>query len=276
MIRPGGFTSMPRVNHSCFLVRFRLALSLSAILAGCEQPSIAWRDPVTIAAPDGPARLSVNATGDTQWIRDSLVTPPVSNACPGSVREARDGNAVYATWWEPHADSTARLYAAVSADAGTTWKASVAVDTADTGDQGCNRPAPSVAVSGADVHIAYSMRSAEGTGVFLVHSMERGAMFHTPIPVSYGDRIVDVAVAAEGTTVVVAYEEPSGAPGRISLAVSRTQGHAIEIHTQSSRTVDRARSPTVAMAGHTIAVAWRPLETTDAHAMTVRVGTIEP
>ena len=81
----------------------------------------------------------------------------------------------------------------------------------------------SVAASGDDVHVAYSMRSAEGTGVFLAHSMERGAMFHSPISVSYGDRIVDVAVAAEGATVVVAYEEPSGAAGMISLAVSRTQ-----------------------------------------------------
>ena len=270
-------------SDSCFFVRFRLirpvnlfTLSLGAALAGCEQPSIAWNDPVTIAAPAGPARLSVTAAGDARWITDSVLATPVGNACPGSLRWARDENSVYAAWWVPRADSTAWLYAAASANGGATWNPGAAVDTTDAGDRGCNRPAPSVAASGADVHVAYSMRSAEGTGVFLAHSMDRGAMFHSPIPVSYGDRIVDVAVAAEGATVAVAYEEPSGAPGAISLAVSRTQGHTIEIHTRASRTVDRARSPSVAIAGHSIAVVWRPLEATDVVATTARVGTIKP
>jgi len=261
-------------------VRSRVGIGLRivtiALATACEGRALAWTDPSPIAAPEGPSTLVITDSGDVRWVTDSVVIVPMSGACAKSLSWARDGKRVFATWWAPRADSSARLMLAASGDAGSTWKPPVAVDTLDVSDRGCARPAPSVAVAGPDVHVAYSMRSAEGTGVFLAHSMDGGAMFHSPIPASYGDRMVDVAVAAQGSNVIVAYEEPSGTPGTISLALSRTQGHTFEIHTRASRAVDRARSPRVAIAGQRIAVTWLPLDAHEARTATARVAIIEP
>jgi hypothetical protein len=115
------------------------------------------------------------------------------------------------------------------------------------------------------------MIAKEGTGVFFAHYM--AGMFHSPVAVIYGDRVVDVAIAAEGERVAVAFEDPNGTPKRVAVAMSRTQGHIFEVLAGASRSVDAAVKPLVALSGDRIAVAWQPASNPKDYV--VRLGTIK-
>jgi hypothetical protein len=151
-----------------------------------------------------------------------------------------------------------------SPDSGRTWGTPVAVDTADVSSAGCGRPAPSIAASGDDVHIAYSMIASEGTGVFFAHQL--ASMVHSPVAVIYGDRLVPTAIAVDGDRVAVAYEDPNGKRRQVALALSTSQGHIFESHIVASRDVDVATDPAVALAGHRLAVSWMAQQSADSGA----------
>lgn len=106
------------------------------------------------------------------------------------------------------------------------------------------------------------MSAPEGTGVFFAHFMN--SMLHSPVAVIYGERLVATAIAAEGDRVAVAYEEPNGARHQVYVSLSFTQGHIFERHTVASRSIDAASTPSVALAGSSVAVGWitrRPADT---------------
>jgi hypothetical protein len=90
--------------------------------------------------------------------------------------------------------------------------------------------------------------------------MDRGTMYHSPVAIVYGDRIVDVGVAALHDTVAVAYADPSMRYPRIGLALSRTLGHIFEMRIPTVAGTGSgdasASSPAVALAPGRIAVAW--------------------
>jgi hypothetical protein len=130
----------------------------------------------------------------------------------------------------------------------------MAVDTTDVSSNGCQRPAPALTTLGDDVYVAYSMIAPEGKGVFFAHSM--GSMLHSPVPVIYGERLVETGIAVEENRVAVAYEEPNGRRPQIDVALSMTQGHLFDWHATASRPVDVASSPAVALAGREMAVSW--------------------
>jgi hypothetical protein len=163
----------------------------------------------------------------------------------------------YAAWWTPRPDSSAALVAARSTDGGRSWSVAEPVDTADHQRTGCDRPAPAIAADSSSgyVHVAYSMRDAEGAGVFFSHSMEHGKMFHSPVTIVYGDRLSDVAVAAHGDTIALAYIEPSSDHARLGIALSHTMGHIFEDRLTVPSSSD-ARDPAVAIAPGRLAVAW--------------------
>jgi hypothetical protein len=176
----------------------------------------------------------------------------------------------FAIWWNLRADSTANLVTSRSPDRGATWSPPILIDTADVARAGCERKAPSATTIDDDLYVAYSMRAREGTGVFFAHFM--AGMFHSPVPVIYGDRVVETAIAAQGERVVVAFEDPNGRAQRVNVAISRTQGHIFEDHTTASRDVDAAILPDVAVAGDKLAVAWRQGTRPENHF--VRIGTV--
>ena len=135
----------------------------------------------------------------------------------------------------------------------------LAVDTADRGANGCRRPAASVAADAATgyVHVAYALVAPGAPGVFFAHSMPGHFMFHAPVPIVYGERPGRTSVAASGDVVAVAYEDPNAAEPRVGLALSRTLGHTFEHRVAASTGVGAAVEPRVALAGGTVAVAWR-------------------
>lgn len=255
------------------LVRFtraRVAALLGLAIAGCTQPPVRWRESTsTPPAPTAETRLMVDTAGNVQWVAAEVAprTVPIGEAgCPASIRVARASDQeIYAIWWRVRADSTAVLVAARSRDAGATWPEIAPVDTADRGRTGCRRPAPSVTAAGARgyVHVAYSMVAPGAPGVFFAHSMPGPLLFHAPVPIVYGERTGQTSVAASGDVVAVAYEDPNGTEPRVGLALSRTLGHIFEHRVAVSTGTGAAIEPRVALAGESVAVAWRQRRSAD-------------
>ena len=186
-------------------------------------------------------------------------------ACPGSLRTVKSGPNVYGAWWEIRDDSSSVLMVGRSIDQGATWKISQPADTLDRARTGCARPAPAIAADNSTnyVDVAYFLVSKEGPGVFFTHSMDAQTLgtgdgiFHSPVPVAYGDRPSEVSVAAKGDKLVVAYEEPNGELNTVGLALSQTMGHIFEQRVTISQPALSARNPTVAIRGDSVTVQWR-------------------
>ena len=233
----------------------------SMALAACAPAPLAWDAAVTRAADALPGRLQLDA-GGPRFTTDTaaFIAPAIPGACPGSARVALSGSSGterYVTWWAPRADSSAALLSARSTDGGRSWSAPEPVDTADHRPVGCTRPAPAIAADSSSgyVHVAYSMRDAQGAGIFFSHSMERGKMFHWPVTITYGDHLTDVAIAVHGDTVAIAYVEPSSDHPQLGLALSHTMGHIFEDRLTVPSSSD-AGDPAIAIAPGRIALAW--------------------
>ena len=234
-----------------------LALVIVVVLAGCGPEPVAWSDPKPIASSGGPARLFVDTAGAARFVPDTLraqTTPAAAGLCSATFRTSPGRSRLFSAWWAVRPDSSSALYVASSADGGRAWGPPIPVDTTDVSTNGCTRPAPALTTVGDDVYVAYSMIAPEGKGVFFAHSM--GSMLHTPVPVIYGERLVETGIAADEHRVAVAYEEPNGSRSQIDVAISTTQGHLFDWHATASRPVDIASSPAVAMAGPELAVSW--------------------
>ena len=194
---------------------------LALVAAGCVQGPLEWRDEATYlpTVADG-SMLAIGDDGRARIEPTPNPSQPVTDtgACARSVRYARAGaREVHAVWWRVRGDSSAALIAARSEDGGATWAPPVPVDTTDRGVSGCDRPPPSITADAGTgyVHVAYHLRGTEGAGVFFSHSMERGAIYHAPMVIVYGERPAATSVASSGRTVVVAFENPNSARPRI-------------------------------------------------------------
>jgi hypothetical protein len=240
------------------------ACAFTLALGACAEPPVRWRESAVAPAAAGfDMRLALDSAGRVGWLAPEPPPPSIpagSVLCPGSLRVARGGaRAVYAVWWAPRPDSSAALLAARSADGGHSWPEIAPVDTADRGSNGCRRPAASVAADASTgyVHVAYTLVAPGAPGVFFAHAMPGRFMFHAPVPIIYGERPGRTSVAASGALVAVAYEDPNGVEPRVGLALSRTLGHTFEHRVRASTGVGAAVEPRVALAGATVAVAWR-------------------
>lgn len=240
-------------------------LLLAALgVTGCIPIAVEWDDEV---------RRTDGALGDSlrlQWAGESAAVafvpewqPPTWPSEPGicttSLRATPAiGGEAYASWFAVHDDSSVALRVARSDDGGHSWNASVAADSTDVGRAGCARPAPYIAADSLTgyVHLVYHLVAREGAGLFFTHTMERGELFHAPVPIVYGDRPSAASVASRGDTVVVAYEDPNSKNPRLGLAISRTQGHIFERRIPASDDSGEARAPRVAVRGTRVAIAW--------------------
>ena len=260
-----------------FLRALALALAGAGIVNCAVPETVTWDATTTKSGDDLPGRLVIDGAV-AAFITDTarLVAPAFADACAGSIRVAlsgASGRERYAAWWAPRTDSSAALLSARSADAGQSWSAPEPVDTADHTPVGCKRPAPAITADSTSgyVHVAYSMRDAEGVGVFFSHSMERGTMYHSPVTIVYGDRLADVAIAAHGDTVAIAYVDPSSAHPQLGLALSHTMGHIFEQRSSVPATKD-VSSPAIALGPGRVAVAWVHRTPSGATSVDTRVG----
>ena len=267
------------------MIPVSLAVSTLA-LGACDTGPVDWRgDALAVAmpvsgdegAPPLDARLVLQPDGSPalQSIGVVASAPNDSAACPGSFRtSASSSTEIYGVWWSRRDRGRAVLLASRSDDAGGTWNPPVPVDTTDRGAAGCARPAPAIAADGSSgyVHVTYFLDAAGGPGVFFSHSMERGELFHSPVPIMYGDRPSSTAVAAADSVVVVAFEDPNSERGQIALAMSRTWGHIFaRERPEASTGAPEAEGPLVALRKGLVAVGWHGKD----RAVVARVGTLK-
>ena len=244
----------------------RIAAALALVAAGaCAADPVEWDAAIARRpAPPPDARLILDDRRAPQFVTAVMplrLPPPqlTPTICAGSLRlAASTALDMYAAWWSLRPNRSVSLKVARSDDGGQTWRVPAVVDSTDIGGRGCDRPPPALAADArsGNVYVVYFIHGAEGPGVFFSHSMERGVIFHAPVPVVYGERPSDAAVAGSGDTVAVAYENPNSARPQISLAVSRTAGHLFERRTNVTGAGATADQPQVAVRGGRIAVMW--------------------
>jgi hypothetical protein len=253
------------------------------LLSGCIPDAVAWEgEPIRTAGtlPDS-LRMGLGE-GVSEPAFFAAWTPPTwpqePALCAATLRAVQaPGGEAYASWFAVRGDSSVVLRVARSDDDGRSWNAAVTADSTDVGRAGCARPVPFIAADSLNgyVHLAYHLDAREGAGLFFTHTMERGALFHAPVPIVYGDRPSVASVASRGDTVVVAYEDPNSRNPRVGLAISRTQGHIFERRLAVSDDSGEARAPRVAVRGTRVVVAWTGAQRGGlTPRVTVRAGTL--
>jgi hypothetical protein len=256
----------------CSRTQFVAMCAGALVASACETGPVEWRgDPHQVKMPaagdetaaPADARLIVGDDGSTtlESIAAVATTPADSAACPGSLRvSSLSPTEIYSVWWSRRDGGRASLVSSRSDNAGVTWWPTVPVDTTDRGTVACARPAPAIAADAKSgyVHVTYFLHGPGGPGVFFSHSMERGELFHAPVPIMYGDRPSAASVASADSFVVVAFEDPNSQRPRISLAMSRTWGHIFSRERPEASTgAPVAEHPFVALKQPLVAVGWR-------------------
>lgn len=265
-------------------MRRALLLIATVSVGGCVPEPVAWDAEVSRTPGALADSMTVELDGAlaprlvARWVPP--VWPDEPALCPATRRAATspDGTS-YASWFTVRPDSSVVLRVARSDDGGRRWLAPVTADSTDVGRAGCARDAPFVSVDSLSgyVHVVYHLVAREGAGIFFAHSMDRGGLYHQPVPIVYGDRPGAASVASNGDTVVVAFEDPNSRMPRLGLALSLTQGHIFERRTTASDETGEARTPRVAVRGGRIAIAWTTTQRGGALPRTaLRQGSITP
>lgn len=261
-----------------------LATLAVLLLAACVPQPVEWAEGIqrSEGALADSLRLSfASADSDAvqfvpEWTPPTWPSEP--RLCVATLRAVRaPGDEAYASWFRVRDDSSVVLRVARSDDAGLTWNAAVTADSLDVGRAGCDRPVPYISADAFNgyVHLVYYLDAREGAGLFFTHTMERGALFHEPVPIVYGDRPSLAAVASRGDTVAVVFEDPNSRLPRLGLALSRVQGHIFEHRLSASDETGEARTPRIALRGTRLVVGWTSTSRGGTMARTaIRTGTI--
>lgn len=248
-----------RAAHPLFTDLARLAILGAAMLGltSCAGEPVAWGDVSyrgsQLGDPD--ARSAILSANLPQ------VNGGIDN-CLRSIRTARGGPDLFRVWWTSRRDSSVLLSMQHSRDNGASWDAPVAVEARDRGPRGCERPAPGVFYdsSRGNLHLVYFIEPVTGAGVFFAHSMDKGAMFHSPVPVVYGNTPSAASVVANGDSVVVVFEDPNATAPRIGIVLSHSTGHIFEARADATPDDVPAITPWVTLDHRTITVWWKPGE----------------
>jgi hypothetical protein len=187
-----------------------------------------------------------------------LVSGTVS-PCLRSIRTASAGSDLFRVWWTARSDSSVALAMQHSSNNGATWDAPVVVEARDRGRRGCDRPAPGVFYDRTRryLHLVYFIEASDGAGIFFAHSMDKGAMFHSPVPVVYGNTPSAASIAANGDSVVVVFEDPNAGTPRIGIVLSHSTGHVFEARGEATPDDVPAVAPWVALDHRKVTVWWK-------------------
>ena len=229
---------------------------LALIIVACVAEPVAWGD----------VSYRGSQLGDPNT-RSSILSAnlPVSGAaadCLRSIRAASVGSDLFRVWWTVRSDRSVVLSMQRSPDGGATWELPVVVETRDRGRRGCDRPAPGIFYDGTRgyLHLVYFIEANDGAGVFFAYSMDKGGMFHSPVPVVYGNAPVAASVSANGDSVVVVFEDPNAMTPRIGIVLSHSTGHIFEARGQATPDDVPAIEPWVALDHRNVTVWWKPGE----------------
>jgi hypothetical protein len=223
------------------------------LVAACVKDPVDWGD-VSY-------RRSQLGDPDTRSAIMSANLPAIAGAAPcvRSIRAAAAAPDLFRVWWSARADSSVVLSLQHSPDGGRSWQSPVEVESRDRGRRACDRPAPGIFydAAGGYVHLVYFIEGADGAGVFFAHSMDKGGMFHSPVPVVYGSRPSAASVAGHGDSVVVVFEDPNSTTPRIGIVLSHVTGHIFDQRGQVTPDEAPAIAPWVAVDHDTVTVWWK-------------------
>ena len=246
-------TSLARAHLEQW-VRRTARLSLALLLAACVHEPVEWGNvsyrQFQLGDPD---------TRSAVMSANMPVIAGMSATCIGSIRTAGDASELFRVWWSSRSDSNVVLWMQRSGDQGRTWQAPVEVESRDRGRRGCHRPAPGIFYdpSSGYVHLVYFIEASDGAGVFFAHSMDQGGMFHSPVPVVYGNSPSLASVAAHGDSVVVVFEDPNSTRPTIGIVLSHVTGHIFDQRAQVTPDDVLAIAPWVALDHNRIRVWWK-------------------
>jgi len=178
--------------------------------------------------------------------------------CIQSIVSLNNHSELFRAWWAVRSDSNGVLSMQRSPDGGRSWQPPVEVDDRDRGSRGCSRPAPGISYDSASryVYLVYFLDARDGSGVFFAHSMDEGRMFHSPVPVVYGNYPAHASVAGHGDSVVVVFEDPNSTTPRLGIVLSQTTGHIFEQRGEVTPEEVRASLPWVSLKNNRIGVWW--------------------
>ena len=182
--------------------------------------------------------------------------------CLRSILATSAGSDVFRVWWTSRSDSSVLLSMQHSRSGGASWDLPVTVEDRDRGRRGCDRPAPGMFYDPARgyLHLVYFIEPPGGAGVFFAHSMDKGAMFHSPVPVVFGNSPSAASVAANGDSIVVVFEDPNATAPRIAIALSHSTGHIFERRGEVTPDDVPAVTPWIVLDHRRISVWWKPGE----------------
>ena len=238
---------------TCGVRTNQLMVMTLLLLNGCVAEPVEWGNVAY--------RRSQLGDPDTRSARMSAglsAIPGTVTPCIMSIRPAGGASELFRTWWSVRRDSSVVLSLQRSRDRGATWENAVEVEARDRGRRGCRRPAAGITYDSATgyVYLVYFVEAADGAGVFFAHSMDKGGMFHSPVPVVYGNSPSVARVAAHGDSVVVVFEDPNSTTPRVGIVLSHTTGHLFDQRDQVTPDDVAAASPWVALNHNRITVWW--------------------
>jgi hypothetical protein len=228
--------------------------SAALLLLGCVNEPVEW----------GNVAYRRSQLGDPD-ARSAIMSGnlPASAAAPApcirSIKTAAGTGELFRAWWSARSDSSVVLWLQPSGDQGRSWDAPVEVDSRDRGRRGCSRPAPGIFFdpNSGYVHLVYFIEGSDGAGVFFAHSMDQGRMFHSPVPVVYGNSPSVASVAGNGDSVVVVFEDPNSTTPRIGIVLSHATGHLFDQRGQVTPDDVHAVAPWLALDHRRITVWWK-------------------
>jgi len=234
-----------------------LSYLLAVTLTACVNAPVDWTDvSYRGSQPGDPDTRGAEVDANLPLAGDAVAP------CLRSIRMAGAGSDLFRVWWNSLSDSSVVLSMQRSTDRGSTWQPPVEVETRDRGRRGCDRPAPGIfydPVRGY-VHLVYFIEASNGAGVFFAHSMDKGGMFHSPVPVVYGNSPSAASVAANGDSVVVVFEDPNATASRIGMVLSSTTGHIFEQRGDATPDDVPAITPWVGLDHRKVTVWWRSVD----------------
>lgn len=242
-------------------MRAKFTIASFLFLTGCVGEPVEWGNVAyrTSRLGDPDTRSAIMSAGLPS-------IPGTISPCIMSIRRAGDTSELFRAWWSVRRDSSVVLSMQRSANQGTTWDTATEVETRDSGRRSCQRPAPGITYDSASgyVYLVYFVEASDGAGVFFAHSMDKGGMFHSPVPVVYGNTPSVASVAAHGDSVVVVFEDPNSTTPRIGIVLSHTTGHLFDQRGQVTPDDVAAVAPWVVLNHKRITVWWKtPAITTE-------------
>jgi hypothetical protein len=237
---------------TAYVLRSLILLALPSLVACVKEP-VDWGDVSyrNSQLGDPPARSAIMSAN----------LPAISGTvapCLRSIVTVNHEPEIFRAWWAVRSDSNGVLSMQRSPDRGLSWQSPVTVDDRDRGSRGCTRPSPAIAYDSASkyIYLAYFLDASDGAGVFFAHSMDDGRMFHSPVPVVYGNNPARAGVAGHGDSVVVVFEDPNSTTPRLGIVLSRTTGHIFEQRGEVAPEEVPATLPWVSLKNNRVSVWW--------------------